>query len=117
MPRVKGGVTSRRRKKKILKMAKGYVGGRSRLYRTAKETVRKALQYSYRDRKAKKREFRRLWILRINAMARMHGMSYSRFINGLKKAGVEINRKILADMAVNDEQGFVKLIEVAKNIK
>lgn len=114
MARVKGGVTSRRRHKKILKLAKGYFGGKHRLFRPANEQVLKSLAYAYRDRKAKKRDFRKLWIARINAAARINGMSYSKLINGLKQAGVEINRKMLADLAISDEKAFGKLVEVAK---
>ena len=114
MPRVKGGVKARRRHKKILKLAKGYWGSRSKTFRTANETVMKALWYAYRDRRARKRDFRKLWIARINAAARSNGLSYSKFINGLKRAGVDINRKILADLAVNDRAAFQKLVEKAK---
>ncbi|WP_054652580.1 50S ribosomal protein L20 [Salidesulfovibrio brasiliensis] len=112
--RVKRGVTARRRHKKYLKMAKGYRGAGSRLYRTARERVEKALCNAYRDRKRKKREFRKLWIMRINAAARLHGLSYSRFMNGLSKAGIELNRKVLADMAVRDKEVFAKIAEAAK---
>jgi len=114
MARVKHAVSSRRRRKAVLKKAKGGYGGRSRLYRTAKETVARAMAYSYRDRKAKKRTFRKLWIARINAACRMHGISYSRFMNGLKKVKAAIDRKILADMAVNDGVAFAKLVEMTK---
>jgi large subunit ribosomal protein L20 len=114
MSRVKGGTVTRRRHNKVLKLAKGYRGSHSRRFRAANQHVLKALFYSYRDRRAKKREFRKLWIARINAAARMNGMSYSAFINGLKKAGVEINRKILAEMALNDDQSFKELVSVAK---
>jgi large subunit ribosomal protein L20 len=114
MPRTKHSVASHRRKKKILKQARGYTGGRSKLYRTAKEAVNRALTYAYRDRRTRKRDFRRLWISRINAAARLHGMSYSRFINGLKKSDIEINRKVLADIALNDADGFSRLAEIAK---
>lgn len=114
MPRVKRGVTARKRHKKILKLAKGYFGSKSKLFRPANEQVLKSLSYAYRDRKAKKRDFRKLWIARINAAARINGMSYSKLINGLKQAGVDINRKILADMAVKDEKAFGRLVEVAK---
>ena len=114
MARVKKGVTAHARHKKIIKLAKGYRGTRSRLFKKANETVMKALYYARRDRRAKKREFRRLWIARINAGARMNGISYSRFINGLTKAGVVINRKMLADLAVNDAAAFAKLVELAK---
>jgi len=113
MARVKKGVTAHARHKKILKLAKGYRGTRSRLFKKANETVMKALYYARRDRRAKKREFRQLWIARINAAARINGTTYSRFIAGLAKAGV--NRKMLADLAVNDAAAFAKLVEVAKN--
>ena len=115
MARVKKGVTAHARHKKILKLAKGYRGTRSRLFKKANETVIKALYYARRDRRAKKREFRQLWIARINAAARINGLTYSRFIAGLAKAGVEVNRKMLADLAVNDAAAFAKLVEVAKN--
>ncbi|KFZ31991.1 50S ribosomal protein L20 [Pseudidiomarina salinarum] len=114
MARVKRGVTARARHKKVLKQAKGYYGARSRVYRVAKQAVIKAGQYAYRDRRNKKRQFRQLWIVRINAAARQNGLSYSRFINGLKKASVEIDRKILADIAVHDQKGFAALVEKAK---
>ena len=113
MPRVKGGFKSHRRHKKVLKMAKGYRGGRSKLYRTAAETVDRALNYAYRDRRVRKRDFRRLWIVRINAAARLHGLSYSRFIDGLAKAQVEVDRKILADIAVTDPSAFGKYADIA----
>ncbi len=115
MPRVKRGVTARRRKKKILKLASGYRGARSRLNRTAQEAVDKAGNYAYRDRRARKREFRALWISRINAAVRMHNLSYSKFMDGLKKAGVEINRKILSDLAIKDPASFAKLVQIASN--
>lgn len=114
MPRVKTGVTAHRRHKKILKLAKGYKGSKSKQFKKANETVMKALYYARRDRRANKRNFRRLWIARINAAARMNGMSYSRLINGLTNAGVEINRKMMADMAVNDANAFAQLVAVAK---
>lgn len=114
MARVKKGVTAHARHKKILKLAKGYRGTRSRLFKKANESVMKALYYARRDRRAKKREFRKLWIARINAAARINGLTYSRFIAGLAKAGVEINRKMLADIAVNDMAAFSKLVDVAK---
>ncbi len=114
MPRVKRGVTARRRHKKVLKQAKGYYGARSRVYRVAKQAVIKAGQYAYRDRRQRKRQFRALWIQRINAAARMHDLSYSRFMNGLKKAGIEIDRKMLADLAVNDLPAFGQLAEKAR---
>lgn len=112
--RVKRGKAAHKRHKKYLKMAKGYRGARRKLYRIARETVERALVYAYRDRKVKKREFRKLWIQRINAGARQHGLSYSRFMHGLEKAGVDINRKMLADMAVREKEGFAKLVELAK---
>ena len=111
--RVKRGVKARRRRKKILKLAKGYRGGRSKLYRTAVDAVDKALQYAYRDRRARKRDFRRLWIARINAAARINNLPYSRFIQGLKHAGVEIDRKILAELAVSDPKAFSHLAAIA----
>ena len=114
MARVKGGYKTRRRHKRVLKMAKGYFGGRSRLFKTASETVDRALAYAYRDRKAKKRDFRRLWIVRINAAARIHDLSYSRLIDGLGRANIQLDRKVLADMAVNDEVAFAALAERAK---
>ena len=114
MARVKRGVTARARHKKVLKQAKGYYGARSRVYRVAKQAVIKAGQYAYRDRKQKKRVFRSLWIVRINAAARLCGMSYSRFINGLTKANVAIDRKVLADIAVRDMDAFAKIAEIAK---
>jgi large subunit ribosomal protein L20 len=114
MPRAKGGVKTRRRHKKVLKKAKGYVGGRRRLYRTARETVLRAGAFAYRDRRAKKREFRSLWIIRINAAARALGLSYGRFINGLKRAGITLDRKILAELAVADPAAFAKLAETAR---
>ncbi|QJB57248.1 50S ribosomal protein L20 [Pseudodesulfovibrio sp. zrk46] len=112
--RVKRGVAAKRRHKKYLKMAKGYRGAGSRLYRTARERVEKALCNAYRDRKRKKREFRKLWIMRINAAARLNGLSYSRLMNGLKLAGIELNRKVLADMAVRNPEVFAKVAEAAK---
>ena len=114
MPRVKTGVTAHRRHKKILKLAKGYRGARSKQFKKANEVVMKALFYARRDRRAKKGEFRRLWIARINAAARINGLSYSKLINGLTKAGVEVNRKMLADLAVNDLAAFNQLVETAK---
>ena len=113
MSRVKRGVTARARHKKVLAKAKGYYGARSRVYRVAKQAVIKALQYAYRDRRQRKREFRALWITRINAGARQHGLSYSRFMNGLKKANITLDRKVLADLAVNDKAGFAKLAQQA----
>jgi large subunit ribosomal protein L20 len=114
MPRVKRGVIANKRKKKIFKLAKGYRGARSKLLKTAKEAVAHALQYAYRDRRNKKRDFRRLWVVRINAAARNNGLSYSRMVSGLKLAGIDINRKILAELAVNDAAAFSRLAEVAK---
>jgi large subunit ribosomal protein L20 len=117
MPRVKGGFTSRHRHKKVLKLAKGYRGSKSRIFRPANAQVLKSLSYAFRDRRNKKRDFRKLWITRINAAARMNGMSYSTFISGLKKAGVQVNRKVLADLAVHDNQAFQDLVGVAKTGK
>ncbi|MBQ1868516.1 MULTISPECIES: 50S ribosomal protein L20 [Selenomonas] len=114
MPRVKVGVTAHRRHKKILKLAKGYKGTKSKQFKKANETVMKALYYARADRRAKKGDFRRLWIARINAAARVNGLSYSRLICGLTKAGVEVNRKMLADLAVSDAQAFAQLVAVAK---
>jgi large subunit ribosomal protein L20 len=113
--RVKGGNVARKRRKKILKLAKGYRGGRSKLFRTAKNAVIKSLTYSYRDRRRRKRDFRKLWIVRINAAAREHGLSYSRLIEGLKKAGVELDRKVLAHLAMNDMDAFAQVVETAKS--
>lgn len=115
MPRVKKAVKSRKRRKKILKMAKGYRGGRGKLLRSASETVDRALMFAYRDRRARKRSFRSLWIIRINAAAREHGLSYSRFVDGLKKADISLDRKVLADLAVNDPNAFAKLAQLAKD--
>lgn len=114
MPRVKRGVTAHARHKKVLKEAKGYYGARSKVFRVAKQAVIKAGQYAYRDRRQKKRQFRALWIARINAAARMNGLSYSRMINGLKKANIEIDRKMLADLAIFDKPAFGVLAEQAK---
>ncbi len=114
MSRVKRGVTAKARHKKVLNAAKGYYGARSRVYRVAKQAVIKAAQYAYRDRRQRKRQFRSLWIIRINAGARLHGMSYSRLINGLNKAEVMVDRKVLADIAVNDQSAFAKMAEAAK---
>ncbi|GAB6138259.1 50S ribosomal protein L20 [Halanaerobaculum tunisiense] len=114
MPRAKRGNRRKEKRKKILKLAKGYFGTKSKLYKPATEQVMKSLKYAYRGRKEKKRDFRKLWISRINAAARQHDLPYSRFIHGLKQADVEINRKMLADMAVNDEEGFAELVELAK---
>jgi len=111
--RVKRGTKARRRRNRVLKMAKGYRGGRSKLFRTATTAVDKALGYAYRDRRAKKRDFRRLWIARINAAVRPHNLSYSRFINGLKKADVALDRKVLAELAVTDPKGFAQIAELA----
>ncbi|ERM92222.1 MAG: 50S ribosomal protein L20 [Caldanaerobacter subterraneus] len=114
MARVKSGKVTRRRHKKILKLAKGYWGAKSKLFRVANQAVMKSLMYAYIGRKLRKRDFRRLWITRINAAARAHGISYSRFINGLKKAGIEINRKMLSEMAIHDEKAFAELVNIAK---
>lgn len=114
MPRVKRAINAHKKRRTVLNRAKGYYGAKSRSYRAAKEQVQHSLQYQYRDRRAKKREIRRLWITRINAAARINGLSYSVFMNGLKKAGVELDRKVLADMAVNDADAFAALVEVAK---
>ncbi len=114
MPRVKGGTKAHSRHKKVLKLAKGYRGAKSKLFRMANQQVMKSLAYAYAHRKDRKGDFRKLWITRINAASRLSGMSYSVFISGLKKAGVNINRKVLADMAVNDMQAFNQLVEVAK---
>ena len=114
MPRTKHSVASRSRRRKVLKQAKGYWGGRSRLFRTARAAVNRAQSYAYRDRRNRKRDFRRLWIARINAAARLNGISYSRLIHGLSLASIEVNRKILADMAVHDPAGFTALVEQAK---
>ncbi len=114
MTRVKRGPRKKNRRKKILKLAKGYYSSRGNLYRTAKETVERALVFAYRDRKRKKRDFRSLWIARINAAARMYDMKYSTFINGLKRAGINLDRKVLADIAINDINAFGKLVEKAK---
>lgn len=114
MPRVKRAVHAKKKRRKILKMAKGYRGARGRLYRSAVEAVERALCYAYRDRKAKKREMRRLWIVRINAAARMNDITYNRLINGLKRAEVSIDRKNLAHIAVTDPEGFSKIVSIAK---
>lgn len=114
MARVKFGVASRRRRKKVLKKARGQVGGRSKLIRTAKESVQKGMAYSYRDRKQKKRLFRGLWIARINAACKGEGLTYSKFLHGLKKSKIALNRKVLAELAVNDKKAFTKLAELAK---
>lgn len=113
MARVKGALATRKRRKKILKLAKGYFGAKSKLFKTAKEAVMKSGNYAYIGRRLKKRDFRRLWITRISAAAKMNGMNYSTFMNGLNKAGIEINRKMLADLAVNDAKGFETLVKAA----
>ncbi|UOR11970.1 50S ribosomal protein L20 [Halobacillus amylolyticus] len=115
MPRVKGGTVTRKRRNRVLKLAKGYYGSKHALFKTAKQQVMKSGQYAYRDRRQKKRDFRKLWIARINAAARMNDISYSRLMHGLKLAGVEVNRKMLADLAVNDEKGFSSLADQAKS--
>ena len=114
MPRVKRGFKARRRRNKVLKLAKGYRGARSKLFRSATEAVDRALNYAFRDRRVKKRDFRSLWITRINAASRLNGLSYSKFIFGLKKANVEIDRKVLADIAVSDPNGFMEIAGLAK---
>jgi large subunit ribosomal protein L20 len=114
MSRATNNVAARARHNKVLKSAKGYRGGKSRLYKTAKEAVERSMVYAFRDRKQKKRDYRKLWIMRINAAARLHGMSYSAFIHGLKRSQIDIDRKVLAEIAVNDTQGFAKLAEAAK---
>ena len=115
MARVKGALNARKKHKKVLKLARGYRGARSKQYRVAKQSVMRALTSSYAGRKERKRQFRQLWIARINAAARINGLSYSKFMYGLKQAGVEMNRKILSDMAINDAEGFAKLAELAKS--
>ncbi|MGP7816734.1 50S ribosomal protein L20 [Niallia sp. 01092] len=118
MPRVKGGTVTRKRRKKVLKLAKGYFGSKHTLYKVANQQVMKSLMYAYRDRRQKKRDFRKLWITRINAAARINGLSYSRLMHGLKVAGIEVNRKMLAELAVSDEKAFAELASVAKqNLK
>jgi len=114
MPRVKGGTVTRKRRNRVLKLAKGYFGSKHRLYKVANQQVMKSLNYAYRDRRQKKRDFRKLWITRINAAARMNGLSYSTLMHGLKVAGIEVNRKMLADLAVTDAQAFAQLAETAK---
>jgi large subunit ribosomal protein L20 len=114
MPRVKTGVVRRRRHKKVLKLARGFYSGRRKHFRKAKEQLERSLVYAYRDRRQKKREFRKLWIIRINAACRLNDINYSRFMNGLKKAGIELDRKILADMAMNDASGFSAVVAKAK---
>ena len=114
MPRAMNNPAAKRRHKKYMKAAKGNYSGRRKLYRSARETVQKGLTYAYRDRRAKKRDFRRLWIIRINAAVRLYGLNYSRFIDGLNKANISLDRKVLADMAVRDSEGFQKLVETVK---
>ena len=114
MARIKGGLNAKKKPNRVLKLAKGYRGARSKQYRVAKQSVMRALTESYKGRKQKKRQFRQLWIARINAAARMNGLSYSKFMYGLKLANIDLNRKVLAEMAVNDAEGFAKLAEVAK---
>ncbi|WP_349408102.1 50S ribosomal protein L20 [Pseudalkalibacillus sp. SCS-8] len=114
MPRVKGGYVTRRRRKRVLKLAKGYFGAKHKLFKVAQQQVFKSLRYAYRDRRQKKRDFRKLWITRINAAARMNGISYSRMMHGLKQAGIDVNRKMLAELAVNDEKAFAELASKAK---
>ena len=115
MARIKGGMNARRKHNKVLKLAKGYRGARSKQYRVAKQSVMRALNTSFSGRKERKRQFRRLWIARINAASRLNGLSYSKFMYGLKLANIELNRKVLADMAINDTEGFAKLVEMAKS--
>ena len=115
MARIKVAVHAHKKRRKIMKLAKGYFGSKSKQYRAAKEQVARSLRYAYIGRKLRKRDFRSLWITRTNAAARINGMSYSKFINGLKKAGIDLNRKVLADLAVNDAAAFAKLVEIAKN--
>ena len=118
MPRVKGGTVTRKRRKKVLKLAKGYYGSKHTLFKVANQQVMKSLMYAYRDRRQKKRDLRKLWIARINAAARMNGLSYSRFMHGLKLAGIEVNRKMLSEIAIHDEKAFAELAEVVKkNLK
>lgn len=114
MARVKGGYVTRRRRKKVLKLARGYFGAKHKLFKVAQQQVFKSLQYAYRDRRQRKRDFRRLWITRINAAARLNGLSYSRMMHGLKQADIQVNRKMLADLAVNDEKAFAELANKAK---
>ena len=114
MPRVKGGTVTRKRRKRILKLAKGYYGSKHKLFKVANQQVMKSFNYAYRDRRQRKREFRRLWITRINAAARLNGVSYSTLMHGLKVAGIDVNRKMLADLAVTDAQAFTQLADVAK---
>ena len=114
MSRVKRGINAHKKRRKILKLAKGFFGARSRLIRTATEAVNKAMKYAYRDRRVRKREFRQLWIARINAAARLNNISYSRLVDGMNKAGIELDRKIMAELAVNDPQGFARIVSMAK---
>lgn len=114
MPRVKGGTVTRQRRKRVLKLAKGYYGAKHSLFKQAKQQVIKSGQYAYRDRRQRKRDFRKLWIARINAAARLNGLSYSRLMHGLKLAGIEVNRKMLSELAINDEQAFAQLADQAK---
>ncbi len=114
MPRAKGGFKTRRRHKRLLKLTKGYWGQRKNVFRRAKETLERALVYAYRDRRQKKRDFRRLWQIRINAAVRLHGMNYSRFMGGLKKAGIELDRKVLANLAITEPEVFAEIVEKAK---
>lgn len=114
MPRTRNSPASRDRRRKVLKMASGYYGGKSKMFRTANEAVIRSLRFAYRDRRARKRDFRRLWVMRINAAARLNGLSYNRFIDGLNKASIEVDRKMLAELAVNDREVFSQLVEVAK---
>ncbi len=116
MARVKRGVNAKKRHKKVLKAAKGYYGSKSTLFKTANQAVMKSLNYAYVGRKLRKRDFRKLWIARINAAARLNGMSYSKFINGLKKSNIEVNRKMLSEMAIHDSEGFAKLVAIAKEV-
>ena len=115
MPRVKGGTVTRKRRKRVLKLAKGYYGAKSTLFRVAKQQVMKSGQYAYRDRRQKKRDFRKLWIARINAAARLNDISYSKLMHGLKLAGIEVNRKMLSELAINDEKAFAQLVSQAKD--
>jgi len=115
MPRVKRAITAKKKRRKILKMAKGYFGARSRLLRTATEAVNRAMAYAFRDRRARKRAFRRLWIARVNAAARANGIHYSRLVDGMKKANIDLDRKVLADIAVKDSQGFTAIVDMAKD--
>ncbi|HCG2243717.1 TPA: 50S ribosomal protein L20 [Staphylococcus pseudintermedius] len=114
MPRVKGGTVTRARRKKTIKLTKGYFGAKSTLYKVAKQQVMKSGQYAFRDRRQRKRDFRKLWITRINAAARQHDMSYSRLMNGLKQAGIDVNRKMLSEIAISDEKAFAELVNQAK---